>query len=102
MTIVLVENAANTVPDTVEPFFTAVKNTRIVAFTATNNSGASTSFKVYIGSQVEAIIPMTIVVKDRLYAGKGVVNQVIKKGDTLYMESSNGLTFYVTGTEINE
>jgi hypothetical protein len=105
---VLVFNAANTVVDTVESFYTSPSGglgTRIKSFTAANNGETSISYKAYIysssGTVVAAIVPQTIVVIDRADYGPAIVNQVIPPGGTLRMESSTAddLNFYVTGVE---
>lgn len=106
--IVLVFNDKNTAPDTIEAFYTSPASglgTRIKSFTAANDSSASVSYKAYIysssGGAVDAVIPQTIVVKDKADFGPAIINQVIPPGGTLRMESStaDALNFYVTGVE---
>jgi hypothetical protein len=105
---ILVFNQKNTAPDTIEVFYTAPNNVtgvRVKAFTASNDVGSSRSYKAYIysssGTAVDAIIPQTIVVKDKSDFGAPIINQLIPPGGTLRMESSSPdgtyLNFYVTG-----
>ena len=104
---VLVSNKTNTAPDAIESFYSSPSSalgTKIKAFSATNSTEASIYYKAYIysstGDLVSAVIPLTIVVRDRLDYGAGLIGQVIPAGGTLRMESSDiGLNFYVTGVE---
>lgn len=105
---ILVFNAQNSAPDTIEVFYTAPSSglgTRIKAFSAANPSGASVSYKAYIysssGGVVLALVPQTIVVRDKADFGAAAINQVIPPGGTLRMESSTALAlnFYITGVE---
>ena len=104
----LVENFKTAGVDAIETAYTspsAGKGAIITAFTASNNHPTSVSYKAYIydggGSLVSAIIPQTIVVKDRFHSGPSIVNQVIPAGGTLRIENSaaNSLNYYVTGRE---
>ena len=79
--------------------------TLITAFTASNDGGpASVSYKGYIydsaGSPM-AVIPQTIVVKDRFHSAPSMVNQTVPAGGTIRVENStaDGLNFYATGRE---
>ena len=103
---ILVFNAMNASPDTVEIFYTSPANsdgTQIKAFAASNDGPDSVSYKVYIyaasGSVVNSIVPQTIVVKDKVDGGASSINHVIPAGGSLRMESSSAdqLNFYVTG-----
>ena len=106
---VLINNLKISAVDTITTAYTSPasgQGTIITAFTASNDGGpASVSYKGYIydqgGSLVSAVIPMTIVVKDRFHSGPSVVNQVIPPGGTLRLENStsDGLNFYATGRE---
>lgn len=110
--IVLVNSVANTLNNTIEKFYDAVtasnggQGTRISAFTASNNSTASASYKAYIydasGAVKEAVVPQKIVVKDRFDLGPSIIGHVIPPGGSLRMESSTAgaITFRVTGTEL--
>lgn len=79
--------------------------TIITAFTATNCITTGVSFKAYIvssaGSPDCAIIPFTIVGRDKFNPGSALVGQTIPKGSSLQAENSttNGINFYVTGRE---
>lgn len=79
--------------------------TLITAFTASNDGGpASVSYKGYIYDSAGtpmAVIPQTIVVKDRFHSGPSMVNQTVPPGGTIRVENSaaNGLNFYATGRE---
>jgi len=102
--IAIIQNKTNAAPDVIEAFYTdsSINGTRVKAFTASNSTETSISYKAYIydstGVLVSAVIPMTIVVRDRTSYGQGIVNQVIPPGGSLRVESSNiGLNFYVTG-----
>lgn len=111
----LVSSAQNTAADTIQNFYTSPaansggSGTRVKAFTASNDSGGgSVSYKAYIydstGTQVSgrAVIPQTIVVKDKFDFGPGIITHLIPPGGSLRMESStaNALTFRVTGLEL--
>lgn len=103
---VLVFNATNSVADTIETFYLADKAVKIKAFTAANNSQSSKYYKAYIypasGSSPQAVVPMTIVVRDRRDFGPSIVGHVIPAGGSLRMETSDaeGLNFYVTGQDV--
>ena len=110
--LTMVNSVENTLPDTIESFYTAVESgnagsgARITAFTATNNSSASASYKGYIydasGDLIEAVIPQKIVVKDRFDLGPSIITHLIPPGGSLRMESStaDSITFRVTGKEL--
>ena len=104
---IIVNKTISTV-DTIEVLYsapTAGLGTVITALTVSNNSGASASYKAYIydstGTAVNAIIPLTIVVKDRFSSAASAVNQVIPAGGTLRAENStaSALNFYMSGIE---
>jgi len=102
---ILVFDASNSAADTVQSFYPAEVDTQILAFTATNNSTASVSYKAYIYSSAggqRAIVPQTIVVRDRFDLGVSAVGFLIPAGGSLRMESSeaNALSFNVVGQEI--
>lgn len=106
----LIQNSSNTAVDTVEVFYTAdngIVGVEITKFTAVNNSGSSVSFKGYIydstGGLVDAIIPMTIVVKDKFNPGYSAVGHLIPPGGSLRLESSaaGGLNYFCTGRVIS-
>jgi hypothetical protein len=105
---VLVFNQSSLAADTIEEFYispAARQGTIIKAFTTTNDTGSSKSYKAYIynesGAMVSSIIPFTVVVRDRVDYGASAANQVIPAGGSLRIESSSadGLNFYVTGLE---
>lgn len=110
--IVLVNSVSNTLDDTIEKFYDSPsassggQGTRISAFTATNNSTASASYKAYIydasGAAKEAVMPQKIVVKDRFNLAPALVGHIIPVGGSLRMESSTAgaITFRVTGSEL--
>ena len=105
----LINNTKISAADTVTELYlspAAGLGTIVNAFTATNDSGlASVSYKAYIyditGATVSAVIPQTIVVKDRFHAGQSIVNQVVPAGGTIRVENSaaDGLNFYASGRE---
>lgn len=109
---ILVSGVANTLNNTIEKFYDAQaassggKGTKISAFTASNNSGASASFKAYIydasGALKDAVVPLKIVVKDRFGLAPSIIGHEIPPGGSLRMESSTAgaITFRVTGTEL--
>ena len=81
----LVSSAQNTAANTIQTFFTAKtasasgNGVRIKAFTASNDAGGgSVSYKAYIydssGTQVagRAVIPQTIVVRNRFDEGRRI------------------------------
>lgn len=105
---VLVFNAQNNVADEIAIIYTSPSSgagTRITAFTASNDTTSSKTYKAYIYSATssleKSVIPQTIVVRDRADYGASIVNQVIPAGGTLRVESSeeNSINFYVTGIE---
>lgn len=102
---ILVFNARNTLPDTIQSFFTAEVDTQILAFTASNNSTASVTYKAYIFSEAgatQAAIPQKPVVRDRFDLGPSIVGLLIPAGGSLHMETSTAeaLSFNVVGQEI--
>lgn len=102
---ILVFNARNTLPDTIQSFFDAEVDTQILAFTASNNSAASVTFKAYIFSAAgaaQAVIPQKIVVRDRFDLGPSIVGFLVPKDGSLRMETSTAeaLSFNVVGQEI--
>lgn len=109
---VLVQNGSNTAADVIESFFPSPSGagnngTKIKAFTASNDTTASHSYKAYIYGSTGAplaVIPQTIVVRDKADYGASIIGQVIPKGGTLRMESSSAdgsfLNFYVTGSQL--
>ena len=105
---ILVFNKQSDNPDTIEVFFSADTGNdfKVKAFTASNNTETSQSYRAYIynagGGSVPPIIPMTIVVRDRKHHGESIVGQIIPANGSLRIESSsaNGLNFYVTGQEL--
>lgn len=106
---ILVFNETNSFADTIEQFYISPDSgngTKIKAFTAANNSDSSKSYKAYIypssGADPQAVIPLTIVVRDRKDYGPSIIGQLIPAGGSLRMETSDidGLNFYVTGQEV--
>jgi hypothetical protein len=105
---VLVSNTTITAPDVITTLYTAPtggQGTIITAFTASNNSEASASYKAYIydqtGSLVAAVVPMKIVVRDRFDTAPSMVNQVVPAGGSIRAENSTGdaINFYASGRE---
>lgn len=109
-TNVLVNSAQNTAADTIETFYnspgTPGIGTIITAFTASNNTTSSKTYKAYIfdvlGTVLQAVVPQKIVVRDRFDLGPSIVGQIIPPGGSLRMESSaaNSIAFRVTGNEL--
>jgi hypothetical protein len=106
---VLVNSVQNTLVDTIQEFYKsppADGGTLITAFTASNNTGANASYKAYIfdatGTTLPAVVPLTIVVRNKDSLGSAIVNQFIPPGGTLRMESSRAtsIVFRVSGKEI--
>ena len=110
--IVLVNSVSNTLDDTIEKFYDSPsassggQGTRISAFTASNNSPASATYKAYIydssGALKAAVVPQKIIVKDRFDLAPSIIGHVIPVGGSLRMESSTAgaITFRVTGSEL--
>lgn len=103
---VLINNTKISAADTVASLFTSPLSgagTIITAFTVSNNSAASASYKAYIvdaaGVVGDAIVPQKIVVRDRFDSAPSIVNQVVPGGGTIRAENSTGnaLSFYATG-----
>lgn len=106
---VLVNSVQNSNPDAIEIFYSSPSvgnGTRITAFTATNDTGSSKTYKGYIydasGVAKVAVIPQKIIVPDRFDLGASIVGQLIPPGGTLRMESSDAssIAFRVTGNEL--
>lgn len=107
--VVLVNGAENTSADTIQSFYLSPASglgTRITAFTASNNTTSSKSYRAYIydssASLLAAVIPQKIIVPDRFDLGPSIIGHVIPAGGTLRMESSaaNSIAFRVTGNEL--
>jgi len=105
---VIINNTKITAVDTITTLYTSPVSgagTIITAFTVSNNSSASVSYKAYIldatGSAVEAIVPQKIVVKDRFDSAPSIINQVVPSGGAIRAENSTGdaLNFFATGRE---
>ena len=103
---VLVNSKQSQAANTIEVFYTSPNGTTITAFTATNNTGSNKSYKAYIfdssGTLLEAIIPVKIVIRNKVDLGSPIINQFIPKSGTLRMESSeaSSLSFRVSGKEL--
>jgi hypothetical protein len=102
--VVMVNSEQNAASDTIEKMYTSPTGTRITAFVAANSGSASASYKAYLYDSTEtalpAVIPMTIVVKDKSSLGAPLIGQLIPPGGSLRIESSGPLTFRVTGDEL--
>jgi len=109
-TNVLVNSIQNTAVDTIQTFYSSPGTpgigTIITAFTASNNTTSSKTYKAYIfdssGTVLQAVVPQKIVVRDRFDLGPSIVGQIIPPGGSLRMESSAALSiaFRVTGNEL--
>ena len=106
---VLVNSAQNAAADAIQIFYTSPSSgsgTRVTAFTATNDTSSSKTYKGYIydasGVAKVAVIPQKIIVPDRFDLGAPIVGQLIPPGGTLRMESSDAtsIAFRVTGNEL--
>lgn len=105
---VIINNSKIAVADVITTLYTSPSGgagTIVTAFTVSNSSGASASYKAYIydqsGAVVDPVIPLKIVVRDRFDVGASIVNQVVPAGGTIRAENSTGdaLNFYATGRE---
>ena len=105
---ILVNSKQNTTADTIESFYSSPSQgagTVILAFSATNNSGASATYKAYIydasATLIQAVVPQTIVVRDKFDLAPASISQLIPPGGSLRMESSTALSiaFRITGDE---
>ena len=102
----LVNSRQNAVADTIESFYTSPSGTVITAFTATNNTDSNKTYKAYIydvsGTELEAIIPLKIVIRSKTDLGSPIINQFIPQGGTLRIESSeaDSISFRVSGREL--
>ena len=106
---ILVNSSQNTAANTVENFYTSPSTgsgTKISAFTATNNTTSSKTYKAYLydasGAVIEAIVPLKIIVRDQFDLGAALIGQIIQPGGSLRMESSDAssIAFRVTGSEL--
>ena len=100
--VLMINSAQNAAVDTIEPMYTdGGSGTRITAFTASNSGPSSVTYQAYIydssGSELPAVVPQTIVVKDRSSLGAQLLGQFIPQGGSLRLESSGPLTFRATG-----
>lgn len=107
-TIAIVNNTANTSPDTIQSFFTASaagNGVIIDSFTASNTSTVNASYSAYVTSITninEPQIPFKVVVWGENDLGIGVVNHVIPAGGQLKIKTSavDSVYFTVTGREL--
>ena len=106
---ILVNSAQNAAADSIQIFYTSPptgSGTRVTAFTATNNTSSSKTYKAYIydvsGDMLTAVIPQKIIVPDRFDLGPSIVGQLIPPSGTLRMESSAALSiaYRITGNEL--
>ena len=104
--VVLVNSELNDAANEIAQFYlspASQNGTIITAFSATNSSGANASYKAYIfdssGDELNPIIPLKVVVRDRFDLAPTITNQLIPPGGTLRMESSaaKSITFRVSG-----
>lgn len=105
----LVSNEQSTVADVIEVFFTSegdVNGHIIKSFTAANNTETNQSYKAYIfdalGTVSPAIIPRTIIIRDKSDLGLSIIGQIIPVNGTLRIESSSadGISFTVVGSAV--
>jgi hypothetical protein len=79
------------------------QGTIITAFTASNCLTSGVSYKAYItgGTADCAIIPFTIVGRDKFSPGSAIVGHTVPSGSKIQVENSasDGLNFYITGRE---
>ena len=108
-TTVFVNSVPNSLANTVQSFYNAPAGgggAIITAFTATNNTGANASFRAYIfdssGGILGAVLPLSVVIRNRFNPGNAIVNQVIPAGGSLRMETNiiGAIDFRVTGNEL--
>lgn len=106
--IVIVNNTKISTADNVTNIYTSPgssSGTIVTAFTVSNSSAASASYKVYIvdatGVVGDPVSPQKIVVKDRFDSVPAIVNQVVPSGGSIRAENSTGdaLNFFATGRE---
>ena len=101
----LVLNATVLGIDTITEIYEAPSGAGVIisAFTVSNSTASSVSYKAYIyaadGSANQPIVPQTIVVLDRFSSAPSAVNHVIPPGGSLRVENSasNSLSFTVSG-----
>ena len=103
--VLMINSAENSEVDTVELMFTdRGTGTRITAFTASNSGPSSVTYKAYLydstGDELPAVVPQTIVVKDRSSLGVQLLGQLIPPSGSLRIESSGPLAFRATGDEL--
>ena len=104
--IQIINNVKISAADTITTLYTAPASgagVAVTAFTVSNNSPASASYKAYIydvsGAAVDAIVPQKIVVRDRFDSAPSMVNQIVPAGGSIRAENStaDALSFYATG-----
>lgn len=110
--IILAQNATTSLADTIQSIYTATaassggKGVRITAFTAANNSAASSSYKAYIYDSTatpnNARLPQKIIVKDRFDLGSAIIGHIIPAGGSLRVETSTSaaIDFSVMGNSL--
>lgn len=107
--IVLVNSAQSIAVDTIEEKYTSPVDgggTVITSFTAANNTDSNKSYKGYIFDSSEtvldAIVPLTKIVRDKFDPGGSIVGQLIPAGGSLRFESDAiaGISWRVTGKEL--
>jgi hypothetical protein len=107
--IVIVNSAKTAADNTIQLFYTSPATgagTRISAFTASNNTASSKTYRGYIydasAAAFAAVIPQKIIVPDRFDLGASIVGQIIPPGGTLRMETNiaDSIAFRVTGVEL--
>ena len=106
---VIVNSAVTAADNTIQLFYTSPPTglgTRVSAFTASNNTSSSKTYRGYIydasAAALGAVIPQKIIVPDKFDLGPSIVGQIIPPGGTLRMETNiaNTIVFRVTGTEL--
>ena len=106
---VLVNSAANSISDTIQPFYTSPSGgagTRISAFTATNNTDSNKIYEAFIYGPSQtglgAVMPRKIVITNKFDTGGALINQLIPPGGSLNMRTNiaGSIDFRVTGDEL--
>ena len=104
--IILIEGVQNGAANTIESVYqnNTGSSVQVIAFTASNNTGANHSYKAYIydetGSSAGAIRPTKIVTSLRGFdLCPPIIGQIVPNGGSIRTESSTASTiiFYASG-----
>lgn len=101
--VILLAGVQNGSANTIESLYEngTGSDVQVIAFTASNNTGANHSYKAYIyssaGTSLGAVVPRKIVTGLRGYdLAPGIVGQIVPSGGSIRTESSTAGTIIFT------